>query len=78
MSDKNKVNMNPDGDSFHKDVFGTNFPYFNARHTMLNDFMSTFKRGISGINPFAFQQIPNQKRIGKVESMIKRFRCSTW
>ena len=55
MSEKKKHNPNPDGDIFAKDIYGTNYPYFQARHTLLNDYMSSFKRAIAGFNPFAFQ-----------------------
>lgn len=63
MSDKKK-SLNPDGDLFIKDVYGTNHTYFQARHTLFNDTLFSFKRAIAGINPFAYQQIPNQKRVG--------------
>lgn len=61
---KSQNNLNPDGNNFAHDIIGTNYPYLQARHTFFNDTLYSFKRAVANINPFAYQQIPNQKRMG--------------
>jgi hypothetical protein len=73
MGDKRTSNLNPDGDLLAKDIYGTNYPYFQARHTLLNDTLFSFKRSIANFNPFAYPQVPNQKRIGNQILFILSF-----
>jgi hypothetical protein len=54
MSEKQRPNTNPDGDLYAKDVYGTNYTYFQARHTLFNDYLFSFKRAIANVNPFAY------------------------
>lgn len=77
MSEKQRPNTNPDGDLYAKDVYGTNYTYFQARHTLFNDYLFSFKRAISNVNPFAYPQIPNQKRAGfNISTVEPSFRNS--
>lgn len=56
--------QNPDGNPVGYDFFETNYPYLNVKKNALNNYLGNWKRAIAPLNPFAMQQIPNQKRIG--------------
>ena len=50
---------NPDGNPYEYDLYGSRYLYLNTRKNLYNDYMGTFKRAISSINPFAIPSIPN-------------------
>jgi hypothetical protein len=46
--------------SIANDIWGTQYPYLQARHTTFNNLMTSYKRSVAEYNPFAYQQIPSQ------------------
>lgn len=57
-------NDNPDGQPLDFEYYETNYPYLNVKKNLLNNTLSKWRRAIAPYNPFAMQQIPNQKRMG--------------
>ncbi|CAK76571.1 unnamed protein product (macronuclear) [Paramecium tetraurelia] len=55
---------NPDGQPLDIEYYETNYPYLNVKKNLLNNTLSKWRRAIAPYNPFAMQQIPNQKRMG--------------
>ena len=57
MSEQNKG-----GHSFKHDILETKYPYINVKEGVVNETLSSIRRGISGVNPFSQQQVPDQTR----------------
>jgi len=46
------------------DVYGTSYPYIQLKKGLVNDTLTSIRRGIAGVNPFANNQIASQSRMG--------------
>ena len=51
-------------ESYLHDVYGTSYPYIQLKKGFVNDSVTSLRRSLAGVNPFANNQVASQSRMG--------------